>query len=81
MTPDPIVDALLAVVGGILAAIIAGAATLGALWARQAARWHVREESIEAQKTRMWYYNRALIDHIYRGLGPPPPDPPDHLFD
>ena len=23
----------------------------------------------------------ALVDHIYKGLGPPPPEPPADLFD
>lgn len=30
---------------------------------------------------RLWAYNRQLVDHIYRGAPPPPPDPPTGLFD
>ena len=28
----------------------------------------------------LWEHNRALIDHIYRGAPPPPPNPPEGLF-
>lgn len=30
---------------------------------------------------RLWTYNRALIDHIYRDKGPPPPTAPEGLFE
>lgn len=33
-----------------------------------------------ADAQRLWQWNRQLVDHIYKGLGPPPPHPPDNLF-
>lgn len=29
----------------------------------------------------LWAYNRRLVDWIYRRKGPPPPAPPEDLFD
>lgn len=44
------------------------------------------EAQHDLQKTidklnRMWAWNRALQDHIYKGSPPPPPQAPDGLFD
>lgn len=36
-----------------------------------------RVEDVEATNQKLWVYCRKLIDHIYRGLGPPPPLPDD----
>lgn len=38
-------------------------------------------QEMQADNQRLWQWNRALVDHIYRGLGPPPPEPPADLFD
>lgn len=67
---EPITLALLTFVGLVLAALIAGGITL----AVQLTRWHT-------DNRRLWLWNRELVDHIYRGLGPPPPAPPTELFD
>ena len=37
-------------------------------------------QEMQADNQRLWQWNRALIDHIYKGLGPPPPEPPEDLF-
>ena len=37
-------------------------------------------QEMQADNQRLWQWNRKLIDHIYKGLGPPPPDPPEDLF-
>lgn len=34
-----------------------------------------------ADNQRLWLWNRSLVDHIYKGLGPPPPEPPAALFE
>lgn len=70
MDPSVVLVPLLAFVGVVLAALIAGGITLVV----QLTRWH-------ADNRRLWLHNRQLIDHIYRGLGPPPPAPPAELFD
>lgn len=70
MLPDTLVIAILAFVGVVLSALIAGGVTL----AIQLTKWH-------ADNRRLWLWNRQLVDHIYRGLPPPPPSPPAELFD
>lgn len=70
MIPDAVTLAILAFVGLVLTALIAGGVTL----AINLAKWH-------SQNQRLWYWNRQLVDHIYRGLPPPPPAPPTDLFD
>ncbi|HEU5223922.1 MAG TPA: hypothetical protein VFU07_09640 [Candidatus Lumbricidophila sp.] len=66
---ETLVIALLATLGVIVAAFCAGAATL----AVALARWYVENRLL-------WLWNRQLVDHIYRGLGPPPPGAPDGLL-
>ena len=70
LDPLAVIVPLLAFLGIVAAALIAGGVTL----AVQLAKWH-------ADNRLLWLHNRQLIDHIYRGLGPPPPAPPDGLFD
>lgn len=70
MIPDPLEVGILAFAGLIVAALIAAATTL----AVQMMKWQI-------QNQRLWAWNRALQDHIYRGSPPPPPEAPDGLFD
>ena len=68
--PETLIVAVFAFCGVVLAALVGGGITL----AIQLTRWH-------ADNRRLWLWNRQLVDHIYRGLGPPPPAPPTELFD
>lgn len=70
MIPDSLVIAILSFVGLVLVALITGGITL----AIQLTKW-------QADNRRLWLWNRQLVDHIYRGLPPPPPSPPAELFD
>lgn len=70
MIPDALIIAILTFVGLVVAALIAGAFALGT----QLVKW-------QASNQKLWLWNRALVDHIYRGLGPPPPTPPTDLFE
>lgn len=38
-------------------------------------------QQMQADNALLWQWNRQLVDHIYNGLGPPPPEPPENLFD
>ena len=38
-------------------------------------------QQMQADNALLWQWNRQLVDHIYKGLGPPPPEPPENLFD
>jgi len=38
-----------------------------------------RVDSLERRNQALWRYNRQLIDHVYRGYGPPPPPPPEAM--
>lgn len=67
---DSIALAILALAGVVLAALIAGGITL----AVNLTKWH-------AQNQKLWYWNRQLVDQIYRRSPPPPVAPPADLFD
>ena len=68
-------DLVIAIIGG-LALIMAGWGTAkGVAWSRLKdveARMDRLEGDLEAE----YAYSRMLIDHIYRGLPPPPPARP-----
>lgn len=68
--PLAVVVPLLAFLGLVTAALVAGGITLGV----QLTKW-------QADNHLLWMYNRQLVDHIYRGKEPPPPAPPAGLFD
>ena len=62
------------------AAIFGGAATVGA--AIIATRVTIRSQVRLVQKDNhlLYLWNRQLVDHIYKGQPPPPPEPPAGLF-
>ena len=62
------------------AAIFGAAATVGA--AIIATRVTIRSQVRLVQKDNhlLYLWNRQLVDHIYRGEPPPPPEPPAGLF-
>lgn len=35
---------------------------------------------VQKDNALLYLWNRELVDHIYRGSGPPPPAPPQGLF-
>ena len=35
-------------------------------------------QQMQSDNALLWQWNRQLVDHIYKGLGPPPPE---NLFD
>ncbi|ADB09265.1 Uncharacterised protein [Bifidobacterium dentium] len=37
-------------------------------------------QDMQQDNQKLWQWNRQLVDHIYKNLGPPPPRPPDDLF-
>lgn len=66
---------------GALAIVGAGIVTAaGSAWV-----WLYRRVlRAEAHNQALWRYTRDLIDHIYRGRGAPPPEPPEsirHLYE
>ncbi|MCD5345046.1 hypothetical protein [Agromyces sp. S2-1-8] len=67
---DAVVIAVLAFVGVLGSAFIAGGITLSIALAR----WH-RDNRL------LWLWNRQLVDHIYHGSPPPPPPAPPGLFE
>ena len=64
----------------LLIAVVGGAATIGA--AAIATRVTIRNQIRLIQKDNhlLYLWNRQLVDHIYRGEPPPPPEPPAGLF-
>lgn len=60
----------------ILAAVAAAAGILGSRYSRVAAVER-RVDELDTRNRALWLYCRQLIDHIWRGRGAPPPDPPD----
>lgn len=65
----------------IIVAAIGACASIAA--AIIATRVTVRSQVGRVQKDNalLYLWNRELVDHIYKGLGPPPPAPPNHLFE
>ncbi len=72
--------------GVIIALVGFGSSVIGAGVAQFAASAKNRLEAyrlaqdMQVDNQRLWQWNRALVDHIYKGLGPPPPPPPVDLF-
>ncbi|MGP5389885.1 hypothetical protein [Glutamicibacter arilaitensis] len=48
---------------------------------RRMAAMESRLDITERRNVGLWAYCRALIDHIYKGGGAPPPDPPHTIKD
>lgn len=72
-------DVIIALVGLISATGGALATNLFAAAKNRLEAYQLAQE-MQADNQRLWQWNRALVDHIYRGLGPPPPSPPEDLF-
>lgn len=72
-------DVIIALVGLISAIGGALATNLYAAVKNRLEAYQLAQE-MQADNQRLWQWNRALVDHIYRGLGPPPPSPPEDLF-
>lgn len=73
-------DVIIALVGLISAIGAALASNLYAAAKNRLEAYRLAQE-MQADNQRLWQWNRALVDHIYKGLGPPPPEPPADLFD
>lgn len=67
---EPLIGALLALLGIITVALIGGGVSLV-----------IQIMRTQNDNQLLWHYNRQLVDHIYRGNPPPPPAPPAGLFD
>ena len=61
-----------------LAALAASGAWIASRYGRLAAVER-RQDELETRNRALWFYCRRLIDHIWRGRGAPPPDPPDSI--
>ena len=72
-------DVIIALVGLISAIGGALATNLYAAAKNRLEAYRLAQE-MQADNQRLWQWNRALVDHIYRGLGPPPPSPTEDLF-
>lgn len=71
LMPDWIVAVALAIVA-------ASGAWIAARYGRLAAVER-RQDELDTRNRALWLYCRQLIDHIWRGRGAPPPDPPDSI--
>ena len=72
-------DLIIAIVGAVGAVVGALVSTLSAAAKNKMEAYRLAQK-MQADNQRLWQWNRALVDHIYRGLGPPPPSPPEDLF-
>lgn len=62
----------------VLAVLAASGAWIAARYGRLAAVER-RQDELDRRNRALWLYCRQLIDHIWRELGPPPPNPPDTI--
>lgn len=80
MIDEALAGILVAALGAIAIVAAAIIAAVGTAWAWM---WR-RVLRAEAHNQALWRYTRTLIDHIYRGGGAPPPEPPEsikHLYE
>lgn len=78
-----VVSALASIIAAVLAYLAARRSTAQSeVAALRSEIADVRRQWADEQDAnrRLWAYCRKLVDHIYKGLGPPPP-PPDDLED
>lgn len=73
---DDVIIALVGLIGAIGGALASNLCTA----AKNRLEAYQLAQEMQADNQRLWQWNRALVDHIYRGLGPPPPSPPEDLF-
>ncbi|PWG65040.1 hypothetical protein [Bifidobacterium callitrichidarum] len=73
-------DDLLIALVGLVGAIVGAAGSQMFTAAKTHLEAYMLAQEMLADNQRLWQWNRSLIDHIYKGLGPPPPEPPDDLF-
>ncbi|WP_390134452.1 hypothetical protein [Bifidobacterium apicola] len=71
----------------IVVALIAAVAALSGSCITTFAQHHLHKfneaqmiQDAIADNQRLWLWNRQLVDHIYKGYPPPPPEPPADLF-
>lgn len=75
---------LLTVLGGVMVAVLG---TLSAQLHKaneRSAELGRKVDRVRAENHALWRYTRGLIDHIYKGDGSPPPEPPasiSHLYE
>lgn len=74
-------EAAIVALATVAAALIAGTVALVTHRMSRLAKVERRMDALDGRNKRLWMYCRQLIDHIYRGLGPPPPPWPDELLD
>src|SRR6218665_2348290 len=77
------VSIVVASIAGTVALASAMLATTQATKARKSGRTEQLEAKLDqlpADRRLLYLWNRQLVDHIYRGIGPPPPQPPPGLF-
>lgn len=76
-----VIVAMIAAVGAIVAASIAAHSARAARRANRVTELEQTIEQLHADRHQLWLYARELIDHIYKGKPPPPPQPPRGLFE
>lgn len=64
----------------LLVAVVTGSGTWLATRFGRMASLERRIDALEQRERRLWLYCRKLIDHIWKGHGAPPPEPPADLF-
>ena len=75
-----IIVATLGMVATVVAAAIAARSARSARRSNRVDEVELLLDGYRKDTQRLYLYNRQLVDHIYRDLGPPPPPPPAGLF-
>lgn len=61
-------------------ALIGLVAAIGGSYLTVRAQVRAQVRLVQKDNALLYLWNRELVDHIYKGLGPPPPAPPAGLF-
>lgn len=78
---EPVILAIIGLAGIVFTSYLTYLGVKAKIDRERVTAMEARMATTEKQNIGLWAYCRALIDHIYKGGGAPPPDPPHTIMD